>query len=481
LKSIKQKKVLGLSLGEKSLLAAEVMAGPRPQVLHVAEMVYPEGISANEPAQLAPLLAAFLAEHGFAARQVIVGIPARWIVVKPKEVPPTDEATLIQLLRLQAEAEFSTELKDLVYDFAADTRQGAAKSVMLMATPKKYVDAAMALCDGAKLKALAVMPSALALGEATGDAMNKEVLVLAVGPGGSELSAHRGGSSGAIRHLRPPTPPGPFLNELRRAVSTLPATAPDREMILWGSGMDASALGEQLGFQVRSGDLPSLGVDSAQNGSNGDGRKYAPAVALAMVGILDRAPTVDFLHSRLAPPKEQRFGKWAQWAAYAGGAVVLIVIIAWIYSSYQQSQLDKLNATLNAEKDDIATAKDFVGMVSTAQQWHGTDARYLAAMRNLTQAIPDDGQTYATSLTITEITRSSVVASGSGKTAEIGALSCQFFGKTSDQQHARLLVDRISATQGFSDVNLGGTQDAGRGSETSFSITFNYSPVKTGP
>ena len=136
MKRTRRKKVLGLALGERSLLAAEIIvAGEQPTVTAVGEMPYPEGISVNTPAELAKPLAEFLRSKGFTARQVVVGLPAKWLVVRPKEVPPVDAATVTEMLRLAAESEFPTDIKDLVFDFTGTLGDHQAKSVLLMATP----------------------------------------------------------------------------------------------------------------------------------------------------------------------------------------------------------------------------------------------------------------------------------------------------------------------------------------------------------
>ena len=86
--------MIGLSIGERSLLAAEVVAGERPEVARLAEFVYPDGISPQQPAELGTALGAFLRENKFTAKSAIVGLPARWLVVKCKDVPPADPHTL---------------------------------------------------------------------------------------------------------------------------------------------------------------------------------------------------------------------------------------------------------------------------------------------------------------------------------------------------------------------------------------------------
>ena len=65
----------------------------------VAELVYPEGVSPTDAAPFGELLATFRKEQGFTARATVIGLPAKWIVVKQKEVPATDDKTLADLLR----------------------------------------------------------------------------------------------------------------------------------------------------------------------------------------------------------------------------------------------------------------------------------------------------------------------------------------------------------------------------------------------
>ena len=102
-------------------------------------MIYPEGISLFQPAELAKAVAHFLKDNHFASRSAVIGIPLKWLVVKPKEVPPADDATVAQLLRLEAEAEFSTELKDLVYDFAGDPLRAAHRAPFFWPRRRKNI------------------------------------------------------------------------------------------------------------------------------------------------------------------------------------------------------------------------------------------------------------------------------------------------------------------------------------------------------
>lgn len=488
MKRTRRKKVLGVALGERSLIAAEVvLAGEQPQVTAVGELAYPEGVSVTSTEELARLLSGLLRERGFTARQAVVGLPAKWLVVRPKEVPPADAQTVTEMLRLSAESEFPSDIKDLVYDFAGTVGDAQAKSVLMMATPQKYVDAAVAVCEAARLQAVAVTSSAVALGEATARTMAKDPLVLAVTPAGAEMTVQTGSAASAIRHLRAPEPQPPFVSELRRAMLTAVSNGrAGRELILWdGAGIGASGLGEDLGMTVRSGDLPALGVETPATSANGSGRKYAAAVALGLTGIGLGEESVDFLHSRLAPPKEQRVPRWAITGGLAVLVLVALAIFAYADIQQLQSTLSKKQAEFDAQKTRLDTAEAFVSKVSFAQAWHGGNPRYLACLQDLTNAVPEDMQTYMTSVVIHEAPKPQQT-SGTAKPklpqpGDVRPLQVQIFGKTENQERINLLLGRLQHAPNFTDAQLGNSSANARERNWTFTITMTYVPPKATP
>jgi hypothetical protein len=491
LKPLRLNKVLGLSVGEKSLLAAEVVAGDRPDVKRVAEMVYPEGVSIADPPALGKALGEFLRDNKFTARNAVIGLPARWLVVKPKDVPPSDPSTLAAMLRLQAEGEFSAELKDLVYDYAADS-VGHPRSVLLVATSRKYIDAVNAMCEAARLSPEIITSSAVALGVVTGRSVeSKNPLVLLVSPAGAELTAQNGTASSAIRHMRGPGPDRPFVGELRRAISGMPPAGTNgtpRELVLWDaagtSSFDAATLGESLGLKIRTGDLPILGVDTSEATRNGDGRKYAAAVSLALLGIVEETRPVDFLHSRLAPPKPPLVNIWM-----AAGVVAVLAVLAISYLVYgtiqsRQNLLDKINAGNAEQAPAVKKARAFNDMVDFAQAWHQGSPRYLACLRDLTVALPRDGQTYALSLSLHESPPPPNNALSPQEiqlqAAKVRTLAGQLEGKTTNQNIPQDVVKRLkqfSKHSPFINPELVNSTTGGRNrSEVTFTIKFTYNP-----
>ena len=157
-------KMLGLAVGEKSILIAEVSSSTgRCQITRTGELVYAEGMTLQMPELLGPALNQFLKKNGFSARAVTFGIPAKWVLTKAKELPPVDPTLAADMLRLQVESEFSAELKDLVYDYAGESSSKDSSHVLLAATPRRHVDQALAIADAARLDVHAIAPTSVDL------------------------------------------------------------------------------------------------------------------------------------------------------------------------------------------------------------------------------------------------------------------------------------------------------------------------------
>lgn len=478
-----------MAIGERSMLLAEIIsAADKPEARHLAEFEYPAGTSPQEPQALGEALGEFLRQKQFTARQAVVGLPAKWLLVKTKEVPPADSKTASDMLRLQAEGDFSSELRDLVFDYAGESNPAQTQNVLLVATPRKYIELAEKLCEAAKLNAIAVTSSAAALGAVTSRApAARNAVVLALTTGSAEISAQSGGHPMSLRHLRSPGAGGQealFLSELRRAVSMLPSngSSTGREMIVWDGAGAEEALGQNLGMPVRFGDLPSLGIRTVDSARNGEGRKYGAAVALGLAAIgPDRLP-VDFLHSRLAPPPERVVKPWMMWTGIAVLVAIVVGVLGYLALNSMQNELSTLNSQYTAKEPHIKSATAFVNTVKFAERWEPNDPRYLACLKALTEVFPEDGQTYVTSLTIKEKVLPKPVP---GKPAPIAGLSITLIGNAPTQARAQELYQKVlDKPQYFAEADLkhivtGQNQNFGRGrgseaAETTFTLTCTY-------
>lgn len=467
MKAQRHKSVIGLVIGERSILAAEVHRAERPEVRKTAEFSIPPELSFDAPVPLGKAISAFLRSAGFSAKAVVIGLPARKVVVKAREVPPADTATLNDLLRLQAEGEFAAELKDLVYDYQ---REENSTSVLLMATPRTHMDSVLAATRSAGLRPVCVTATALALGAATGRSQNRNSLVLSINAYGAEITSQHKAHTAALRHMRMPENPKAFAGELRRAVMSLTQDTTGRELLVWSavSGFDAALLNQSTSLVVRTPEVSTLGVRTLTPVDPA----YASAVATALVALSDIGHPINFLHSKLAPPRERVIPRWAVLAA---AAVIIVGGLGYYGYSELRKETDavvRLSKQLADAKPTVERAQAFVSTISFAETWHRNEARYLGALRAVTNAFPDDGQTYCVNMTIRELPKP---PAGSKKPVDHSVLTGTIFGKTSDQRRAQDVLSSLKRSPFFSDVKIVGIQDVGR-QQVSFTINFTYRP-----
>ena len=84
-------------------------------------------------------------------------------------------------MRLQAEGEFSSELDNLVMDFAGSPNVSQTTTVLLVATNRVVVDECMAMARAAGLRVHGITSTTAALGRATSRLPGGDGLVLNLG------------------------------------------------------------------------------------------------------------------------------------------------------------------------------------------------------------------------------------------------------------------------------------------------------------
>lgn len=487
----KYNKMLGVAVGDKSMLVAEVTAaGGAYQVTHVGQFVYGAGKSFAEPVGLGQAFAQFLKANGFTTRRAVFGLPAKWVLTKAKEVPAADQQTVAASLRLQAEGEFSPELKDLVYDYAGQSSPREASTLLLLATPRRNVDQIRELADAAKVDVQAVTVSVAALSAAT-SRVRKNSLVLSLGPAGAELGSQPADGPSVLRHVGPASAAAApmLLGELRRATagvnghsngglsmgrsSTNGNGHAQRELILWDDGdtTDSPAsgaiaacrtMGETAGLTVVDGELSSLGISSAPQAV---GKGAATAAALAVEGMLGRLP-IDFTDSRLAPPKEQRFDQRVVVGVGVGALALLIIIAGWFYQHRLETSVAQKKAQLASQSNNVTLYKSDVERIQTLLSWHNGTPRYLPCLVDLTRAFPQERDLYLVGFTMRQDVK--------------GDLSGTIQGRVSGSNAAPVLtlLDRVHDTGRFSNVSQQGREGSDN-KEAQFQINFIYVPQGT--
>ena len=480
-------RVLGLAIGERGVLACELSrAGSGFRAERMAELPYPAGVSPDDAATFGPALREFLKTQRFGARRVVIGLPLKWAVVKTKDVPPASPATLADLLRMQAERDFAMDPSDLALEYVGTPSASAPGTVLLVAVPRKRLDAVTSAAEAAGLSVAAVTLSAAALGQQTGRLTGGEGAVLHVSSGAAELAVQHQGHARVLRHLRAPVAvaevaagagagtgaeaipdavpvaPGaaPLTVELRQVLSLMPQNGTAAQLNVWdgvGLGDATDRWADALGVSVREQSLSALGVEAADNGgaAGTGGGRFAPAVALALSGLAAEPILPDLLHSRLVARKPSRFGKPLVWGVLIAITVAVAIVAAALDLSGQRREVAEMKAQLAKMQPDVKTAEASIARTTFAQRWNDQDPRCLRVLSDLAALSPGDGQVWASSLNVQDDGR--VTLTGRGTTSAA----------------VQNVLDRLRAASAFSDLKVLDMRPAGRNSgDVTFSVNF---------
>lgn len=372
--------ILGIAVTDRAIAIAEVSGkGDSRMVRRAATFTLPAELSFDNPTDVGQALGRFLQENGFSAKRAVVGLPAKWIVAVEKEIPPASKEQVKELLRLQAERLSIAEGGDAVFDYAGVIPSGKPGKVLLVAVLRKQLEKVTSAIDAAGVSIVAATPTALALANAAAQPAKQGQPMVLLGRHGAEIVWQPQGTPRMLKHFSVPVTNGqvtPALGalgmELRRAVTMGAGMVP--EVVLWDAiGLDSAQLGElseKTGMKVRSGDnLAMLGVKtlvrsgSPSTADESSPQRYAAAVALAVVGAQPSLLPLDFIDSRLAPPKVRRFGRKAVWSAAAAALVVLLIGWLIVDTQLEQKKLDDLKArrvALTPQYNEVKKIKDQV-------------------------------------------------------------------------------------------------------------------------
>jgi hypothetical protein len=476
------KKLLGISIGERACLIAEVSApADSAPVARIVEFAYPPGVTLEHSDALGEALAHFLQRQGFSEKHVVFGVPAKWLVLKPHLMPPTDESTAASILWLQATTHTSPELGAMVFDYLGHSDEREASNVLLVGLQQRWIDRLLAIARGAGLKPSAITPAAVELGSATSLHVSHS-LVLSLGIEGAELVAQDGKQTTFVRYIGAGNAVQPLLAELRRVAATnpvefdlasadvkLPAEAkspPDaksspeakppyelashgraaRSLVLWDdAGTDAGfveALRAGAGMPLIEAN-PSW-VDIAAS-DQPEKRKGLTAVALTLAARTGEKPVIDFLHSRLHAPREQRFSRRTQYIAIVAAVVLLLGLAGLLNILNIERQISATDSELATLQPALSTAKPFVANMQFMESYEQVKPKYLACLVDLTNAVAPDAQTTFTGFNLQSTMRGEVV------------------GKSDSEQTVLNFRDKLSAGGRFTEINCKWNSSTGRG------------------
>lgn len=473
-----KRKMLGLAVTNRSATAVELVAADGGgRASRAAEFVFPQGAGLAEPAALGKALKQLLKREGFSASRCVIGMGADWLTAREKTLPPGAGGSIPQILSLMVEREYASDRTELVFDYALGPESAEDRTALLVAAPQRVLGQLTTMAQAAGLTVAAITASTMALAGATDSATDGDQLVLHLFAGGAELAIRARGGLRMMRCLSPAAPADEradppsadgwlrrLTSEMRRVVALLPGAAPEeeaqRELLVWDETRAEPDLGrllsEQLALPVKVCQRPEgLAPDGAVVSS--PGAQFSAAAAMALGALRGRPPAVDLIHSRLTPRKMLAIGRKVTWAAAVGVALVVAGTVLALDWRRDRLEAAALNTKLNVMADDLAAASDIIGKVTFARLWYDRRPSYLACMRELTLAFPEEGLVWATSLGVQEDMQ--VVISG----------------KAVSESAVLDVLDRLKANAKLAEVKpLYLRQVVRQGREVAFAMSFTF-------
>ena len=458
------KRVLGIAVGERSLRIAQVSSA-RPELLR-AEFPYPTGVTLENPEALGLALSSFLREKGFTARHVILGIPARWLILRTHTLPPVDPQSALSMLALQVEAATAPELGEMLFDFSGQSSELKPTTVTLIGLAKLWKNRLLALTNSAGLKAIAITPSAAALAAAAAP-QGDGPLVLSISPEVAELAAVEGHRITLLRHLGASAPIPSLAAELRRTLAMLPigleprvnspVSGTPRALILRDDAAltpsDIQTLQDAAGIPLDQGNPPSLAPALTLS----DLRGVAAPLALAQSILPGRRPDIDFLHPRLAPPSRGIATQRTVWISATAATIAILALLVYVDVSSKIRENTRLDERLHSLEPALAIARPFVADMQLAEGFQRGKPKSLACLLDITLMLPEDGQTYLSSFHLQ------------------ANMKGELIGRSGADKDVVNLVDKLGASGRFAGLKPK-IEGRGTGTEITYSITFIYIP-----
>lgn len=468
---------------EQGLTAVELAeAGERRTIVHAVSLPFSAELNLDAPERLGKELRQLLRRQGVQASRCVVGLAASLTASRLKQLPPASEESLRGILGLAAEREFASGAGELVFDYSRGDVDGGT-SVLLVAAPRRIVAQVTALAQAAGLSLAGITSTIVALAQETAGepaaAGGRFVLCLLdrsaeliwqwPGSGGPSGRARSRCCARLLRHVpvrweQPAEAAQSVAGELRRILLTSAGATLDgesRHLLVWrasaaANGQAVEAISQATGLDAQTCQLADA-LDRVDAPAALDAA-FAPAAALAAI---ERPLPLDFLHSRLAPPARRRLPRPVVWAAAAVLALLGGALYLWLDWRADSQQVAKLQQQIDQLRQPAQQARAVVDDVAAAAGWYDRRPQYLDCLLEITQAFPQEGRIYATSLVMKE------------------DMQVLLMGKSSSQEAVQDVIDRLTANPRLTNVKTVFTRKASANSpEVSFALNVGLAGAK---
>ncbi len=457
----KHKSLLVLTFNEDSVAVAQASLGHDCyEIKRTATFSMDQANSWDDPDGFGHALRQFLRQEHMSARATLVGVPARWVVAKSVQIPPTRRENLAGLIQIQTEQAFSLHYQDLAFDYSARISDSQPNQVLLAAMQRNRLDQIKILAKAAGLQLVSVTPSVAAMGTLS-NGLSQACGIYAQNEH-CEMVLASGGVIHQIKHMATPLNnknPQVMAEDIQRLLML--AGGQPRELVVWSDGsnhVDAIAelkktLGSKIDIQqgrdalTRSGRL-RVGETSTD---------YDGALSLILAHDQTDVQLIDFLNSHLVVKESRQKSRVILWGVVAAMVAVLLMV-GMLFGWYRDAQAIKgYQQTLEENARLYEVASGIRQNLSDTSPWYTKRPPFLDSLNELVIAFPEAGDIWVSSLRLTD--------NGEGIIT----------GEAVNRLASNKVVDRLNQSQHISDAALlgstGGTNASG---DAKYSIRFDF-------
>lgn len=365
--------------------------------------VDPAGLSGK---QIGTRLAAAMGGAVSGKVMTLVGVGRDNVQMKLMTLPPAPADELPEMVRFQAEREFTTLGSEAALDFIPLTENAdAPNQVLALALNTEGIKEAREVCEavGVELARIPMRACAASALVYRAGLLDNDHLTLVVNPltDEADLVAQTGETVVLLRTVRLPDPAQPearqraLLGEIRRTMAAVRQQSADQQVgnvIICGVGQlasNAAALGSELDIPVTAFEptehapagLTAKGVAAESLG------RFSAVLGMALNEADRRSPVIDFINVR-KKTQARRFSRVHALAA-ATAAVMLLWIGAYFWK--QLSDPARKVAELKADIRDIqaqtAMYKKVTEQSEAVDHWLATDVNWLDELNEFSHRV----------------------------------------------------------------------------------------------
>jgi hypothetical protein len=353
---------------------------------------------------------------GVRERNCIVGVPLKWALAGQTELPQLPEVDAANLLQMEAERTFSTDVTTLRMADSSCALADGKQYVTLVGISNNQLATLEQVLTAAKLKPVSFSLGLSAL-QPPGRENSNGVLALAIGESNVGLQITAGGGVAALRALegavenegaRRTLNAGLVSRETRVTLGQLPAElrATVKRIRIFGARDLAQPLADEMELRFEASGL-RVEIVSAYAPNDFDVQlpldaSLSAAFSLAARRLSEQAEPFEFL-----PPKptvlEQFSAKYSSGKLKTVGAIAagVLAIFAALFL-YQEIQLKVWGRRWADMADEVTKLEVMEQHTNQFSPWFDHSFTSLSIMRQLTQAFPGNGDVTAKTIEIHE-------------------------------------------------------------------------------